>query len=83
MNIFKSLRTFFDNFTILLFMMVVLASLWPVQGQAAAAFNHFTDIAIALLFFLHGAKLSREAIGQGITHWRLHLFIFAATLIKV
>lgn len=81
MNIFKSLRTFFDNFTILLFMMVVLASLWPVQGQAAAAFNHFTDIAIALLFFLHGAKLSREAIIQGITHWRLHLFIFASTFV--
>ena len=81
MNIFKSLRTFFDNFTILLFVMVILASLWPVQGQAAIAFNHGTDIAIALLFFLHGAKLSREAILQGITHWRLHLFIFAATFV--
>lgn len=81
MTIIKALRTFFDNFTILLFVMVLLASLWPVQGQAAAAFNHLTDIAIAVLFFLHGAKLSREAIVRGITHWRLHLLIFASTFV--
>lgn len=79
MRFLSILRTFFDNFTILLFVMVLLASLWPVHGQAAVIFNQGTDIAIAILFFLHGAKLSRQAIVQGITHWRLHLFIFAAT----
>lgn len=81
MRWWRYFRTFFDNFTLLLFVMVFLATLWPVHGQAAVAFNHVTDIAIALLFFLHGAKLSREAIIQGITHWRLHLFIFAATFV--
>jgi sodium/bile acid cotransporter 7 len=81
MKVFRFLRSIFDNFTILLFTMVLLASLLPVHGQAAVGFNHLTDIAIALLFFLHGAKLSREAIIQGITHWRLHLFIFAATFV--
>ncbi|XID75935.1 bile acid:sodium symporter family protein [Alkanindiges sp. WGS2144] len=81
MIFFRYLRTFFDNFTILLFVMVLLATLWPVQGQAAVAFNHFTDFAIALLFFLHGAKLSRQAIWEGLTHWRLHLVIFAATFV--
>lgn len=79
MRFLSILRTFFDNFTILLFVMVLLASLWPVHGQAAVIFNQGTDIAIAILFFLHGAKLSRQAIVHGITHWRLHLFIFAAT----
>lgn len=38
-------------------------------------------MAIGLLFFLHGAKLSREAILEGITHWRLHLLVFASTFV--
>jgi hypothetical protein len=38
-------------------------------------------LAIALLFFLHGAKLSREAVVAGVTHWRLHLTILAFTFV--
>ncbi|MGU0016973.1 bile acid:sodium symporter [Escherichia coli] len=34
-----------------------------------------TTAAIALLFFMHGAKLSREAIIAGGGHWRLHLWV--------
>lgn len=30
---------------------------------------------------MHGAKLPREAILGGITHWRLHLLVFASTFI--
>ena len=67
-NIFKYFRTFFGNFTIMLFVMVALASFWPVQGHAAVIFDHVTNIAIALLFFLHGAKLSPQAMWQGLTH---------------
>ena len=43
--------------------------------------DHLTDVAITLLFFLHGAKLSRQAVIAGITHWRLHLTILAATFL--
>ena len=70
-----------DNFTLLLIAMVILASLLPIHGQAAISFNQFTNVAIAVLFFLHGAKLSREAVVAGMTHWRLHLVIFAATFV--
>ena len=80
-NLLKYLRTFFDNFTIMLFVVMALASFWPVQGQAAVIFDHVTNIAIALLFFLHGAKLSPAALWQGLTHWRLHLIIFASTFV--
>ena len=38
-----------------------------------------TTAAIAVLFFLHGAKLSREAVMQGLTHWKLHGLVFAIT----
>jgi sodium/bile acid cotransporter 7 len=40
-----------------------------------------TTVAIGLLFFLHGAKLSREAIVAGMTHWRLHLLVLASTFV--
>ncbi len=44
-------------------------------------FQWLTNFAIALLFFLHGAKLSRHAIIAGVMHWRLHLLVFACTFI--
>jgi sodium/bile acid cotransporter 7 len=40
-----------------------------------------TDAAIALLFFLHGAKLPRQAIVHGMAHWRLHLTVLASTFV--
>ncbi|MPM64894.1 hypothetical protein SDC9_111785 [bioreactor metagenome] len=70
-----------DNFTFMLVATVALASLFPVSGKAAHWFEMLTTAAVALLFFLHGAKLSRDAIWAGIGHWRLHLLIFAITFI--
>src|SRR5882757_812819 len=70
-----------DSYILLLFGMVVLASVLPVRGEAAAILNWVVKIAIALLFFLHGAKLSREAVVAGLTHWRLHLTILAFTFV--
>ncbi|MCC8401845.1 bile acid:sodium symporter [Paraburkholderia sp. MMS20-SJTN17] len=68
-----------DNFTLSLVGTVILASLLPVHGQAAVGFNWVTNVAVGLLFFLHGAKLSREAIIAGATHWRLHLVVMLST----
>ena len=68
-----------DRFTILLFVMVILASILPVSGHAAEIFSVITTAAIAVLFFLHDAKLSREAVMQGLTHWKLHGLVFAIT----
>ncbi|MFW1858120.1 bile acid:sodium symporter family protein [Acinetobacter defluvii] len=77
MNILKILAL--DRFTLLLIVMVILATFLPVHGQAADIFSKITTIAIAVLFFLHGAKLSREAIIEGVLHWRLHAVVFAFT----
>ncbi|ORC47799.1 bile acid:sodium symporter [Burkholderia sp. A27] len=68
-----------DNFTLCLVGTVILASFLPVHGQAAAGFDWVTNVAVGLLFFLHGAKLSREAIIAGATHWRLHLVVLLST----
>lgn len=70
-----------DNFTLALVGTVVLATLLPAQGQVSEAFDALTIGAIALLFFLHGAKLSREAIVAGALHWRLHLLVFSLTFV--
>jgi len=70
-----------DRFTCALVATVLLASVLPCQGTTAGAFNILTDMAIALLFFLHGAKLSREAVVAGMTHWRLHLIVLGSTFV--
>jgi len=59
--------------------MVVLASILPVRGALTGDLALLTKLVIALLFFLHGAKLSRAAVVAGIVNWRLHLVILAAT----
>jgi sodium/bile acid cotransporter 7 len=74
-------RLSLDTYTILLMVMVLLATAFPAAGQAAVALGHVTTLAIGLLFFLHGAKLSREALVAGLTHWRLHLLVLASTFV--
>ena len=70
-----------DNFTLYLVATVIAASLLPASGGFAKALEVATTVAVSLLFFLHGAKLSREAILAGIGHWRLHLVVVASTFI--
>ena len=70
-----------DNFTLALVAVVVLASVVPAEGAAARFFDAATGGVIGLLFFLHGAKLSREAIKGGLMHWRLHALVFACTFV--
>jgi len=73
------LRGALDPFILALFAAVVLASLLPVRGTLAGAADGVTRAAIVLLFFLHGARLSREAIIAGAGNWRLHLSVLATT----
>ena len=70
-----------DNFTLALLGTVAVASVLPASGVAAQALEGLTVAAVALLFFLHGAKLSRDAIVAGLSHWRLHLVVVAATFV--
>jgi sodium/bile acid cotransporter 7 len=69
----------FDPFLLLLIAVVGAASLVPVSGAAATATGVLANLAIGLLFFLHGAKLSRAAIVSGVGNWRLHAMTMAST----
>jgi sodium/bile acid cotransporter 7 len=75
------LRMLFDNFTLALLAVMAIATVFPCEGRGAVFFDWLTTLAIALLFFMHGAKLSREAILAGAGHWRLHLLVFACTFV--
>ncbi|OLP55510.1 hypothetical protein BJF92_12585 [Rhizobium rhizosphaerae] len=68
-----------DSFTLMLVATVALASVLPVSGVMAGYFGTATNLAIALLFFLHGARLSRDVVVAGLLHWRLHLTIVLTT----
>ncbi|MEJ6783979.1 bile acid:sodium symporter family protein [Aminobacter sp. Piv2-1] len=70
-----------DVFILLMIASVVLASLLPAQGSFTSAFGTATNLAIALLFFLHGARLSRATVIAGMTHWRLHFLVFSSTFV--
>ena len=70
-----------DGFTLALVATVTVATLLPARGGMALFFDHATVFAVALLFFLHGAKLSGEAIIAGASHWRLHLTVVASTFL--
>jgi len=70
-----------DKFTSMLIVTILIASVLPVRGEFADWFAMATKFAVGLLFFLHGARLSREAVVAGITHWRLHLAVLSSTFI--
>jgi solute carrier family 10 (sodium/bile acid cotransporter), member 7 len=70
-----------DGFTMTMLATVGSALLLPCRGATAGLFESVTGLAIALLFFLQGAQLSRAAIVVGAFHWRLHLVVFAATFV--
>jgi sodium/bile acid cotransporter 7 len=68
-----------DRMTLMLLAVVAAASIFPAQGDVAAVLKIVTMVMIGVLFFLHGAKLSRAAIIAGATHWRLHLLVLLCT----
>ncbi len=71
----------FEPFILALIATVLVASLLPARGPWVAIFGYATDAGVVLLFFLQGARLSREAIRAGASNWRLHLATFASTFI--
>ncbi len=70
-----------DPYLLLLVSTVALASVLPARGVFADIAGGVADAGIALLFFLHGAKLSREAILDGARAWKLHLSVASLTFV--
>jgi sodium/bile acid cotransporter 7 len=70
-----------DSFTLAILGVVLLSLVLPCRGESAVWVANGSEIAIALLFFLQGARLSRATVVAGMLHWQLHLIILAATFV--
>ncbi len=62
---------------------IVLALIIPDVGKSAGVLHLdvLTGLGIAAIFFLHGLGMSPKAIKEGVSNWRLHLFVQSATFI--
>lgn len=70
-----------DTYVLLLIATVLVAAVLPARGVGADAMGYVVYLAVALLFFLYGARLSPQAILAGIMHWRLQGLVFLATFV--
>jgi sodium/bile acid cotransporter 7 len=70
-----------DPYILALLGTVGLAALLPASGAAATVADGASTAAIALLFFLYGARLSTREALDGLKHWRLHLTVLACTFL--
>ena len=77
----KVFRLLPDSFTAAIIAVAVLAVILPCSGDSARWIGIGSEVAIAVLFFLQGARLSRSAVLGAALHWRLHGVILAATFL--
>lgn len=70
-----------DPFLLALIATVLLATFLPCSGSFAGVMGWITNAGIVLLFFLHGARLSRQAILAGIGAWKIHLLALGTTFV--
>ncbi|MBY0582631.1 MAG: bile acid:sodium symporter [Sphingomonas sp.] len=64
-----------DRFILILVATLVVATLFPATGRVLTTIGWVSNAAIFLLFFLHGARLSRQSVVDGARRWRLQLAI--------
>ena len=79
MTRFRSLSSRLDPFLVAILLTVGLASLLPARGVMGEAADGVADAAVALLFFLHGARLSPAEALAGARDWRLQGMVLAGT----
>jgi len=68
-----------DPYIAAIFGCVLVASILPARGGAAVALDYLVDAAIALLFFLYGARISPEDAWEGARNLRLHAVVLLFT----
>ncbi|MGW4485433.1 bile acid:sodium symporter family protein [Amycolatopsis sp. NPDC004368] len=70
-----------DPFIAAILLTVGVASLLPASGGTATGFGVAANVAVGLLFFLYGARLSSQEALDGLKHWRLHVTVLSATFV--
>ena len=75
------MRSRIDPFIVALVAAALLASFVPVSGPALDVLTDVSLVAIGLLFFLYGTRLSTGETLAGLRHWRLHAVVLATTFV--
>jgi sodium/bile acid cotransporter 7 len=70
-----------DPYILAMVATVAFASLCPVRGESAIIVGWGVKLAIALLFFLHGARLPTQEALAGLKHWRLQTAVLSCTFV--
>lgn len=70
-----------DPYLLLLIATVTLAAVLPARGEAGPVAECAVTLAVGLLFFLYGARLSPDAVWTGLAHWRLQSLTFGGTFL--
>ena len=70
-----------DPYLLMLVGTVIVAALLPARGVGHTIASWAVYAAVALLFFLYGARLSSQAVIEGIAHWRLQSLVLASTFV--
>lgn len=72
-------RAYVDGFVLSIFGAALLATVLPASGPTATVLGWVTTIAIGLLFFLYGVRISPRDVRAGVRHWRLHTVVLGST----
>nr|WP_315598706.1 bile acid:sodium symporter family protein [uncultured Cupriavidus sp.] len=80
---FKKIYDLIDGFVLIMLTAIGIALIAPEigAGDGPLHLGIVTSLGVALVFFLHGAALSREKLVAGAKHWRLHAFVQSFTYI--
>lgn len=68
-----------DPFTLGLIATVGIATLLPAPEALSGPLDYVVDAAVALLFFLHGARLAPSAVKAGWLNWPLQIAVLLLT----
>lgn len=70
-----------DTYILAIMGMVAVAAILPARGMGKEILDLVVQAAVALLFFLYGARIAPQAIWNGILHWRLQSLVFVTTFV--
>ncbi len=70
-----------DPYILALLATLVVATVLPARGRFADGASVATTLAIGLLFFLYGARISPGEAWAGARHWRLHVLVLSSTFV--
>lgn len=73
------MRIRLDPFVLSLLSFAALGIFLPVRGQAFDYALIVSEIAVMVLFFLHGFRLPASEVVEGLSAWKVHLAITAIT----